>query len=121
MRNTLPLCAALALAAGPSLADVSYGIGFSYVFGGEYGVTAKVFSTDEPDEAAVSLGVDYMFGTGRVRPNIGAAYLDEDFWIDLNLGYNFFNQSIDYGIGAGGLGGMADEPPPIVTVVQSPE
>ena len=65
-------------------------------------VGLRVFSDDEPESAVLAIGADYKFGTGSFRPTVGAAYLDEDVYIDLSLGYDLGLGALDYGIGIGG-------------------
>ncbi|WP_372611141.1 hypothetical protein [Aquicoccus sp.] len=96
---------ALAISAPALQADPSFGFGISYVFGGgssDVAVGARVFSDDEPNEGAVSLGLDYKLGSQSVRPNIGAAYLDDDVYGDVSLGYDFGAKGVDFGVGLGG-------------------
>ena len=86
---------------GAALADPAFGFGLTYVFGGDWAVGVRVFHDDEPESAVLALGFDYKFGTQAFRPTVGAAYLDEDFYIDLSLGYDTRLQALDYGIGVG--------------------
>jgi len=93
----------------PVLAEPSIGFGVSYVFGGGGGgggvaVGARIFSTDQPDKAAVGLGIDYNISSGTWRPNVGVAYLQDDIYMDLSLGLS--DGFVDYGVGIGVLGGM---------------
>lgn len=96
-----------ALAATPAMADPSFGFGFTILKGGNVSVGAKVFSTDKPESAALSLGIDYNFDTKGFRPNLGVAYLEGDFYVDGNVGYDLNAGQLDYGLGIGGLGNMA--------------
>ena len=119
MRNIV-LSAALAVTLAipaPAMAGPSFGFGVSFVFGGGVALGARVFSTDKPKSGAVSLGIDYMLNSGSWRPNVGVAYLKEDYYVDFTLGVGALSGEIDYGIGIGGLGGMqsatpAAPPPP---------
>ena len=118
-RNTL---AAVALVLAPSAqADPSFGLGLTILFDGSVAVGAKVFSTDDPESAAVSLGLDYNIRSNSLRPNAGLAYLDCDFYVDLNTGFSPQTQGIDFGIGVGGLTHMqscspfAFRPPPMTS------
>lgn len=97
---------AVLLSAPAARADVGFGFGFTFIFGGDVAFGGKVFSTDKPESAALSLGVDYKLTSGSFRPNVGVAYLDEDFYVDLNAGYDINAGDMDFGIGAGGLGNM---------------
>jgi opacity protein-like surface antigen len=101
----------LALAA-PAFADPSVGFGLTLSFGGgnvDYGAGVRVFSTEEQDEFAASLGLDYMFGSQRLRPTVGAAYLSDNSYIGLDMGFGLNGEGIDFGVGVGGVN-TADEP-----------
>ena len=107
----IALVTALAMTAGfaaPAVqADPAFGLGFSFVFGGgnnDVAFGARVFSDDTPQNGAVSLGLDYKFGSNSFRPNIGAAYLDNDVYGDLSIGYDIGAGAMDFGIGLGGWG-----------------
>ena len=93
-----------ALAARAAKADPSYGLGVSFIFGGgqnDVAIGAKVFSDDTPQNGAVSVGLDYKIGSQSFRPNIGAAYFDNDAYGDISIGYDLGAQGIDFGIGVG--------------------
>ena len=95
----------MALAA-PASADPSVGFGLSMSFGGgdvDYGVGVRVFSNDEQDEFAASVGLDYMFQSQRLRPTIGAAYLGDNNYIGLDVGFGLNGEGIDFGVGVGGV------------------
>jgi hypothetical protein len=90
--------------AAPASADPTIGIGFSLSFGGgqpQLGAGVRVFSDDDEDEFAASIGLDYVFTTQSVRPTIGGAYLMDDSYIGLDLGYNSTLGTFDFGAGAG--------------------
>lgn len=114
-----------ALLAGPSMADPAVGVGISLVFGGgsvETGLGLRVFSDDEENQVVASVGLDYMFGSQRLRPTLGAAYLDQDFYVGLDLGYDFAAQGIDYGIGFGLTDTTSEtSPAPADSPVPAPE
>jgi len=82
------LAASIGTAAAPVGADPSIGVGFSLSFGGA-------------DEFAAALGVDYVFTTQSLRPTIGAAYLMEDSYAGLDVGYNYTLGVFDVGGGVG--------------------
>lgn len=93
--------------AGPVSADPTLGIGFSLSFGGgqpQLGAGVRVFSNDEEDEFAGSIGLDYVFTTQSLRPTIGAAYLLEDSYVGLDVGYSSTLGTFDIG----GSAGLAD-------------
>lgn len=93
--------AAFLLGSGAAKADPSFGFGLTYVFGGDWAVGVRVFHDDEPESAVLALGADYKFGSRSFRPTVGAAYLDEDYYIDFSLGYDIKAQALDYGFGFG--------------------
>ncbi len=86
---------------GVAQADPSFGFGLNYVFGGDWAVGVRIFHDDEPGSAVLALGADYKFGSQAFRPTVGVAYLEEDYYIDLSLGYDTRLQALDYGIGGG--------------------
>ena len=95
------LCTAIA---APVSADPTFGIGFSLSFGGgqpQLGAGVRLFSDDDEDEVAASVGLDYVFTTQSLRPTIGAAYLMDDSYIGLDLGFNPAVKSFDFGASAG--------------------
>jgi hypothetical protein len=98
--------AALLASGAPVLAGPSFGLGLSFVFGSGVALGGRVFSTDKPQNGALSLGVDYKFANGAVRPNIGVGYLDQDVYTDFSVGIDMQSRDMDFGIGVGGLGGM---------------
>lgn len=59
-------------------ADPGFMVGLSYNFGGSFGVTAKILSTDKQEKAVAALGVSYLFGESKSK-----------FGVDLSAGYNF--------------------------------
>lgn len=98
------LAASLGPLAAPVSADPTIGIGFSLSFGGgqpQLGAGVRVFSDDEEDEVAASLGLDYVFTTQSLRPTIGAAYLMEDSYAGVDVGYNYTLGTFDVGGGIG--------------------
>ena len=98
------LAASIGTAAAPVGADPSIGVGFSLSFGGaqpQLGAGVRVFLNDEEDEFAAALGVDYVFTTQSLRPTIGAAYLMEDSYAGLDVGYNYTLGVFDVGGGVG--------------------
>ena len=100
------IAATAAMTAPQAHADPAYGLGISYIFGPAGGTDValgvKVFSDDTPEQGVVSLGIDYKLGSQAVRPNIGAAWLDNDVYGDVNVGYDFGENGIDFGVGLGG-------------------
>lgn len=98
--------AAMLAAPAAVVAQPSFGLGLSYIFGEGFAIGARVFSTDVPQQGALSLGVDYKFNSSTWRPNVGVAYLDNDMYMDLSLGVDMQSRTMDYGVGLGGLANM---------------
>ncbi|WP_322865365.1 hypothetical protein U5922_003635 [Aquicoccus sp. G2-2] len=100
------LATTLAAIAPMAQADPAVGFGLSYVFGGNTGgdvaVGARVFSDDTKQNAVASLGLDYKINSGSWRPNVGAAWLDNNVYGDLSIGYDLGARGIDFGAGLGG-------------------
>jgi len=105
MAKRILTVAAFTMAIGaPVSADPSLGFGLSLSFGGDdvdYGVGVRVFSDDEEDSLAASVGVDYMLKSRRIRPTVGAAYLGDNTYIGLDLGLD--GDGVDFGVGIGGV------------------
>ncbi len=93
--------AASLTAAGATHAEPSFGFGVTYMFGGDVAAGVRVFHDDEPESGVLALGLDYKFKSGSFRPTVGVAYLDEDYFLDLSLGYDLGSNALDYGIGLG--------------------
>ena len=106
MKNRILATTAITLVlAAPAFADPTVGFGLSLSFGGggtDYGVGARIFSDDEEDEFVASVGVDYMFQSGRVRPTVGAAYLGDGSYLGFDLGFGLNGEGIDFGVSVGG-------------------
>ena len=85
----------------PLQADPGVGIGFSYVFGEGAAIGLKVFSDDEEDQGVAEIGIDYVFPSQAWRPHLGAAYLGDDYFVDVNLGYTLGLESWNVAMGAG--------------------
>ncbi len=103
--------AAMIAGSVPAVAGPSFGFGLTYVFGGGFAFGGRVFSTDKPQSGALALGIDYLFETGTWRPTIGAAYLDDDFYVDFSAGIGSLGSEFNFGLGIGGLGGMQSTAP----------
>jgi hypothetical protein len=101
--KTTALTVGLAL---PVHADPTIGVGVSLSFGGggmEAGAGVRLFSDDEEESTVGTLGLDYMVQSQRWRPTVGVAYLGENTYVGIDLGYNLLTGSVDYGVGVGGL------------------
>lgn len=90
------------LSGGVVHAEPAFGVGVSYVFGGDFALGFRIFHDNEPDSAVLALGADYKFRSQSFRPTVGVGYLDEDYYLDFSLGYDTKSQSLDYGVGVGG-------------------
>lgn len=104
----LALCGATAL---PAVADPAIGVGLTLVFGQgqtQTGVGLRVFSTNEEDSAAATIGVDYLFGSGGVRPTLGLAYIGSGVFIGADAGFNLNGGGVSFGLS----GGWADSQSP---------
>ena len=106
MQNSSFTALALVLAlSAPAAADPTLGLGATFTWGGgsqgDTGVGLRAFSNDERGEFVGTLGVDYMLGTQRVRPNVGVAYLAAKSYVGMDVGYDFGSGGVDVGIGLG--------------------
>lgn len=105
-KNILTAAAFTLALAVPASADPSVGFGLSLSFGGsnvDYGVGVRVFSDDKQDEFVASVGLNYMLQSQRLRPTVGAAYLGDNNFIGLDLGFGLNGEGIDFGVGVGGV------------------
>ncbi|THH36718.1 hypothetical protein E4Z66_07150 [Aliishimia ponticola] len=119
LTKLLSSIAVVFVCATPVFADPTIGLGLNFTFGGGQvnpGVGLRVFSNDEEDEGAASLGIDYMFGSQSWRGSIGAAYLMDNTYVELNGGYDFGRGTFDFGLGGGWVdtdgGSSGSETPP---------
>ncbi len=104
IKQTLQIASAVFLLSSPALADPTLGVGVNFTFGNGQvngGIGVRVFSDDEEDSAAVSLGLDYMFGSESWRTSVGAAYLMDNSYVELNGGYDFGLGVFNAGLGVG--------------------
>lgn len=85
MKRSLIVLGLLA-ACGAAHADPGVMVGLSYNFGGTFGVTLKVLSSDVRDRAVAAAGVSYYpLATGR------------QWGVDVGAGYNFRNGAATVG------------------------
>ena len=81
--------------AGPMPVSTSYnptvGLGLTFAFGGdgkmETGIGLRVFSSNQRNKAAATVGLDYMFSSQRIRPTLGVAYMGSDAYIGADVGF----------------------------------
>ena len=116
-QKLLPLAILMAFSLSAEARDMGVGLGVSYIFGKGPAVGIKAFSDDQENKGAATLGVDYVFSSQSFRPNIGVAYQGQGYFGDVNIGYSFGEQKVDFGTGAGWSN--ADDrhkksPPPVV-------
>lgn len=100
---SLAVIVAASLATPLAQADAGIGVGMTYVIGQGAAVGMKVFTRDREDQTVGSAGLDYMLGSGKVRPNVGIGYLGNNIYGDVNAGYDFQNSAWNLGVGAGVL------------------
>jgi len=103
--------AAALLAGQAAQADPALGVSVSYVFGEGFAAGVKVFSTDEEEEVAGYLGVDYVFMSGQVRPNLGVAYLFDSAFLGADIGWDIQDGVANFALS----GGYADTTDPTET------
>jgi hypothetical protein len=107
----------------PAQADPTLGLGLSFSFGGgsvETGVGVRLFSDDQRDSAVATVGVDYMFQSKRIRPTVGAAYLGDNRYIGLDMGFDLNGGGVDFGVGVGGVN-TQDKPTGDASEEQTPQ
>lgn len=110
----LPLCLAIAT---PLKADPTIGLGFTLHFGGNDvhpGFGVRVFSDNERDSAAWSIGVDYMPHDGTWRGTLGGGWLGTGSYVGLDLGIGLADGTQSFGVSAGGVNTASppQTPPP---------
>lgn len=122
MRTVLISTLLLSFAA-PAVADPTVGLGVTFGFGGGQTQTAiglRVFSDDQRDEFAGTVGVDYVITTQSWRGTVGAAYLADNAYVGVDVGYGFGTGSIDFSAGAG-LVETREKPEAVVVPDVEPE
>lgn len=90
-------------------ADPAIGVGLNIVFGGgriDTGVGIRIFSSDRPNSAAGSIGVDYLLREQEWRATLGAAYLFDDGYLEVNSGLQLNGDGPDLGLGGGWAGNL---------------
>ena len=95
------VCLAISCSAPALRADPSVGFGINYIFGGDWSLGLRIFSDDQAEEVVGALGLDYVIGDQRVRPTAGIAYLEEDFYVGFDIGYDFNARGVDFSVGLG--------------------
>ena len=116
MKTRLLTAAAVSLlVAGPVSADPTIGFGVSFSFGGGASATGlglRLFSDNERNKVAATVGVDYMLNTRRVRPTVGVAYMGRNNYVGVDLGFGLNGEGVDFGVGLGGV--RTKRPAPVV-------
>lgn len=122
MRKVLTSVAFAALLPTTAMAEPTIGLGITFKFGqdgADPGVALRVFSDDRQDRIAGSLGLDYLFRSGKFRPTLGGAYLGTNTFIglDFGLGGGFGSGGLNYGLSGGYVGTSAPPAaaPPVAT------
>ena len=114
-----------ALSAGvPAAADPVVGLGLTFWFGSgqtQTGIGLRVFSDDQNESVVGSVGVDYILQSQAIVPTLGIAYLQDDAYVGLDLGFDLAGGPLRYGAGLG-VTQTADAPvaaapvtPPVVS------
>jgi len=115
---SLSVVSALGLSfAAPAAADPVVGLGVSLAFGGgqvQSGIGLRVFSDDEDESAVGTIGVDYMFQSKSWRATVGAAYLNDNTYIGLDMGLGLGGGGFSYGLSGGAVDTADDEDAPIL-------
>lgn len=104
IRRFAVICALPVMAASTAVADPTFGVGLTITFGGgqpQVGAGVRVFSDDDEDEFAATVGLDYVFTSQSWRGSVGGAYMMNNNYIGLDGGYNFGRGTFDVGIGGG--------------------
>ncbi len=100
-KKLVPLAALIVFSISAEAHDVGWGVGVSYIFGEGPAVGIKAFSDNQENRGVGALGVDYVFSSQSLRPNIGVAYQGDGYFGDVNIGYSFSAQKVDFGTGVG--------------------
>jgi hypothetical protein len=93
-------------------ADLTWGIGLTWVPSSGVAVGAKVFSDDEEDSPFGSLAIDYFVSgrsKGSWRPSLGLGYQGRSAFVDANVGLT--SGELDWGISVGYVENQSDPAP----------
>ena len=113
----LPLCLAIAT---PLKADPTIGLGFTLYFGGNDvhpGFGVRVFSDNERDSAAWSIGVDYMPQDGTWRGTLGGGWLGTGSYVGLDMGFGFSDGTTSFGVSTGVINTVSPPAPQVANPV----
>ncbi|WP_039018134.1 hypothetical protein [Halocynthiibacter namhaensis] len=87
--------------ANTAAADPTYMLGGTIAFGGnaspQFGVTAKILSSNQRDDAVVGLGVTYYPGSKSFGADIGVGYIGDNNAI--LVGYDFVQAAGIFSLG----------------------
>lgn len=99
MKKKLLLASMLVAACGPLHADPGVMLGLSYTFGGTFGVTAKLLSSDKRDQAVVAAGATWypMAATQKWGVDLGVGYNFND--VGVTVGWDFLQRRAQGAIG----------------------
>ena len=79
-------------------ADPAAFVGLSYTWGGNIGISAKILSDDEEDNAIVAAGVSYYpFAQNKFGLDVGAGYAIDNSAVLIS--YDFLQKSVQGSIG----------------------
>lgn len=88
--------AAALLGAGPAAADPGFSLGLTFLFGGDAGVTAGVWSDNEEDEIVGGLTGTYYFRSGRIGAGANLGYVFNN--AIGSVGYDVLERGVTLGI-----------------------
>ncbi len=114
-----------AMMAAPVAAEPVLGFGVTLWFGNnemQTGIGVRVFSDDQNESLVGSLGLDYILQSEALRPTLGIAYLQDDAYVGLDVGFDLSGGPIQFGAGLGVT--KTSDPvvvtPPAPVLTQSP-
>ena len=97
MKKRLLLTTTLLLGTTSAYAGPGLFLGVSYNFGGSFGVSLKVLSTNREHRGAVAAGVSYFPSTRKFGADAGVGYLFNNGAV--TGGWDFLNSTPTFGLG----------------------